>query len=199
MDAGTLKLSQRQATPHQQQHPPSGLPRIVRQGAEGTASTAPPLTTGVLGILRSTSMQCRLVIKYAPPPGAHEPGTMLLTAGDKLRFELVETEWIIRMEYLNPDCPEDVQRLRDAGKRPPAADANRANSRANRLPTHPRKAAPAPRTKDHGATIPTSAQARASSRRHREQRNRHSRAPTSTTAHAHTDTDPAAAATSLHR
>ena len=83
------------------------------------------------GDLRSTSMQCRLVIKYAPPPGAHEPGTMLLTAGDKLRFELVETEWIIRMEYLNPDCPEDVQRLRDAGTRPPAADANRANSRAN--------------------------------------------------------------------
>ena len=67
------------------------LPRIVRQGAEGTANTAPPLTTGLVGIFsQMTTEHWLLVIQHAPPPDQHVPGTMLLTAGDKLLFERVD-------------------------------------------------------------------------------------------------------------
>eukprot|EP00439_Symbiodinium_sp_Y106_P035667 s682_g4.t1 len=73
------------------------LPRIVRQGAEGTANTAPPFTTGLVGIFsQMTTEHWLLDIQQAPPPEQHEPGTMLLTAGDKLLFERVDGEWIIR-------------------------------------------------------------------------------------------------------
>ena len=44
------------------------LPRIVRQGAEGTANTAPPLTTGLVGIFsQMTTEHWLLVIQHAPP------------------------------------------------------------------------------------------------------------------------------------
>ena len=44
------------------------LPRIVRQGAEGTASTAPPLTTGLVGTFgQMTTEHWLLVIEQAPP------------------------------------------------------------------------------------------------------------------------------------
>ena len=97
------------------------LPRIVRQGAEGTANSAPPFTTGLVGIFsQMTPEHWLLDIQQAPPPEQHEPGTMLLSAGDKLLFERVDGEWIIRVEHLNPDAPEEVRRLRESNTPTPS-------------------------------------------------------------------------------
>ena len=81
-----------------------------------------------------------LVIRQAPPPSQHAPGTMLLTAGDKLLFERVDGEWIIRVEHLNPDAPEAVRRLRAASKptKPPATpNTARGNRWSSTLPSIP--------------------------------------------------------------
>ena len=119
------------------------LPRSVRQGAEGTANTAPPFTTGLVGIFsQMTTEHWLLDIQQAPPPEQHEPGTMLLTAGDKLLFERVDGEWIIRVEHLNPDAPEEVRRLRESNTptpsptKPSTAKDNRGRSILPSIPEH---------------------------------------------------------------
>ena len=62
-----------------------------------------PKGTIILTTTQMTSAQWLLIIQSAPTPAEHQPETMLLTAGDRLLFELVDDEWILRIEHLNPE------------------------------------------------------------------------------------------------
>ena len=67
---------------------------------------------------------------------------MLQTAGDKLLFERVDGEWIIRVEHLNPDAPEEVRRLRESNTptpsptKPRTTKHNRGRSTLPSIPEH---------------------------------------------------------------
>ncbi|CAE7762655.1 unnamed protein product [Symbiodinium sp. CCMP2592] len=91
----------------------SGLPRVVREGQEGTAVTAPPLTAGIVATFTAISdTRWVLEVTEAPTAGNHMPGTMLLAVGDRLLFEEVDNEWVIRVEALSAHPPADIRRLR---------------------------------------------------------------------------------------
>ncbi|CAE7709541.1 unnamed protein product, partial [Symbiodinium necroappetens] len=137
--------------------PPAGRFRAVMPGEQGTATTAPYLTCGLVGTFAPLSQDHWVfLVTQAPGPLYHEHGAMLLQEGDKLLFEHTEENgWMIRMEshgHSQDPIVNKARRLREAvlakhGPRPGANEpgSTAAASGSNTAPSEPKPSA-APRS-----------------------------------------------------
>ena len=94
--------------------PRAGRPRAVLVGEQGTWSTAPPLSSGIVGTFAPmTTHHWLFMVTQAPDPADYEEGTMLLGEGDKLLFEYTpDNGWMIRVEHLQPSPHPIVAKAR---------------------------------------------------------------------------------------